>query len=83
VRAWITACRIFRRNANHEMFEEGVEILFKAFESEPFSHQGMYFTIPPEVPYRGYTLKEITFGAGAGAARSGPSSSWRNTASAA
>ena len=60
MRAWITACRIFRRNANREMFEEGVEILFKAFESEPFSHKGTYFTIPPEVPYRGYTLKEIT-----------------------
>jgi alkanesulfonate monooxygenase SsuD/methylene tetrahydromethanopterin reductase-like flavin-dependent oxidoreductase (luciferase family) len=25
-----------------------------------FSHQGKYYTIPPEVPYRGYTLKEIT-----------------------
>ena len=42
------------------MFEEGVEILFKAFEGKPFSHQGKYYTIPPEVPYRGYTLKEIT-----------------------
>ena len=42
------------------MFEEGVEILFKAFEGKPFSHKGKYYTIPPEVPYRGYTLKEIT-----------------------
>jgi alkanesulfonate monooxygenase SsuD/methylene tetrahydromethanopterin reductase-like flavin-dependent oxidoreductase (luciferase family) len=42
------------------MFEEGVEILFKAFAGEPFSHKGKYYTIPPEVPYRGYTLKEIT-----------------------
>jgi hypothetical protein len=42
------------------MFEEGVEVLFKAFEGKPFSHQGKYYTIPPEVPYRGYTLKEIT-----------------------
>src|SRR5882757_522364 len=32
----------------------------KAFEGKPFSHQGKYWTIPPEVPYRGYTLKEIT-----------------------
>jgi alkanesulfonate monooxygenase SsuD/methylene tetrahydromethanopterin reductase-like flavin-dependent oxidoreductase (luciferase family) len=42
------------------MFEEGAEVLFKAFEGEPFSHKGKYYTIPPEVPYRGYTLKEIT-----------------------
>src|SRR6202047_336922 len=32
----------------------------KAFEGKPFSHNGKYYTIPPEVPYRGYTLKEIT-----------------------
>jgi len=25
-----------------------------------FSHKGKFYTIPPEVPYRGYTLKEIT-----------------------
>src|SRR2546421_12912002 len=42
------------------MFEEGVEVLFTAFEGKPFSHQGRFYTIPPEVPYRGYTLKEIT-----------------------
>src|SRR5690242_8642717 len=48
------------QNANREMFEEGVEVLFKAFEGEPFSHKGKYYTIPPEVPYRGYTLKELT-----------------------
>src|SRR5262249_59379401 len=43
-----------------ELFEEGVDILFKAFEGKPFSHKGKYYTIPPKVPYRGYTLKEIT-----------------------
>src|SRR6202045_4717269 len=48
------------QNATREMFEEGVEVLFKAFEGKPFSHKGKYYTIPPEVPYRGYTLKEIT-----------------------
>ncbi len=48
------------QTANREMFEEGVEILFKAFEGKPFSHKGKFYTIPPEVPYRGYTLKEIT-----------------------
>jgi alkanesulfonate monooxygenase SsuD/methylene tetrahydromethanopterin reductase-like flavin-dependent oxidoreductase (luciferase family) len=48
------------QEANRELFEEGVDILFKAFEGKPFSHQGKYYRIPPEVPYRGYTLKEIT-----------------------
>src|SRR5215467_1564421 len=48
------------QEANRELFEEGVDILFKAFEGKPFSHKGKYYTIPPEVPYRGYTLNEIT-----------------------
>src|SRR6516165_5921209 len=48
------------QKGNRELFEEGVDILFKAFEGKPFSHKGKYYTIPPEVPYRGYTLKEIT-----------------------
>src|SRR6202035_2607007 len=81
------------QNANREMFEEGADVLFKAFEGKPFSHQGKYYTIPPEVPYRGYTLKEITLvparrsgcrsnaGSRARAASSAPSTSWRNTSS--
>jgi alkanesulfonate monooxygenase SsuD/methylene tetrahydromethanopterin reductase-like flavin-dependent oxidoreductase (luciferase family) len=48
------------QNANRELFEEQVEIIFKAFNSESFSHQGKHYTLPPEVPYRGYTLKELT-----------------------
>ena len=48
------------QNANREIFEEGVDVLFQAFSGKPFSHKGKYYTIPPEVPYRGYTLKEIT-----------------------
>jgi alkanesulfonate monooxygenase SsuD/methylene tetrahydromethanopterin reductase-like flavin-dependent oxidoreductase (luciferase family) len=47
-------------DANRELFEEGVEIMFKAFNNEQFSHKGKYYTLPPEVPYRGYTLKELT-----------------------
>jgi alkanesulfonate monooxygenase SsuD/methylene tetrahydromethanopterin reductase-like flavin-dependent oxidoreductase (luciferase family) len=46
--------------ANRELFEEQVEIIFKAFNEESFSHSGPYYTLPPEVPYRGYTLKELT-----------------------
>ncbi len=47
-------------DANREVFEEQVEILFKAFNEESFSHKGKHYTLPPEVPYRGYTLKELT-----------------------
>jgi alkanesulfonate monooxygenase SsuD/methylene tetrahydromethanopterin reductase-like flavin-dependent oxidoreductase (luciferase family) len=48
------------QNANREIFEEGVEIIFKAFNNESFSHQGKYYTLPPRVPYRGYELEELT-----------------------
>ena len=47
-------------NANKELFEEQMEILFKAFNTESFSHAGTHYTIPARVPYRGYELKEIT-----------------------
>jgi alkanesulfonate monooxygenase SsuD/methylene tetrahydromethanopterin reductase-like flavin-dependent oxidoreductase (luciferase family) len=47
-------------DANREIFEEQIEIIMKAFNEESFSHQGKHYTLPPEVPYRGYTLKEIT-----------------------
>jgi alkanesulfonate monooxygenase SsuD/methylene tetrahydromethanopterin reductase-like flavin-dependent oxidoreductase (luciferase family) len=46
--------------ANRELFEEQVDIIFKAFNQESFSHKGKYYTLPPEVPYRGYALKELT-----------------------
>src|SRR4051794_41134011 len=46
--------------ANRELFEEQVDIVFKAFSNESFSHRGKYYTLPPEVPYRGYTLKDLT-----------------------
>jgi alkanesulfonate monooxygenase SsuD/methylene tetrahydromethanopterin reductase-like flavin-dependent oxidoreductase (luciferase family) len=48
------------QNANRELFEEQVDIIFKAFHSERFSHKGRHYTLPPEVPYRGYTLKDLT-----------------------
>jgi alkanesulfonate monooxygenase SsuD/methylene tetrahydromethanopterin reductase-like flavin-dependent oxidoreductase (luciferase family) len=46
--------------ANRELYEEQTDIIFKAFNSESFSHKGKHYTLPPEVPYRGYTLKELT-----------------------
>ena len=45
---------------NRALFEEQVEIIFKAFNEASFSHQGKHYTLPPEVPYRGYPLKELT-----------------------
>jgi alkanesulfonate monooxygenase SsuD/methylene tetrahydromethanopterin reductase-like flavin-dependent oxidoreductase (luciferase family) len=51
---------ILDQNANRELFEEQVEIIFKAFNNASFSHKGKHYTLPPEVPYRGYTLKELT-----------------------
>jgi alkanesulfonate monooxygenase SsuD/methylene tetrahydromethanopterin reductase-like flavin-dependent oxidoreductase (luciferase family) len=46
--------------ANKELFEEQMEILLKCFNEKSWSHRGKHYTIPPEVPYRGYTLREIT-----------------------
>ncbi|WP_158931892.1 LLM class flavin-dependent oxidoreductase [Acidisphaera sp. S103] len=48
------------QDANRDLFEEQVEIIFKAFNNESFAHHGKHYTLPPEVPYRGYTLKELT-----------------------
>ena len=47
-------------DANRALFEEQVELVFKAFNERSFSHQGAHYTIPPRVPYRGYELEEIT-----------------------
>ena len=47
-------------DANRDLFEEQVDIIFKAFNNESFSHEGKNYTIPPRVPYRGYELEEIT-----------------------
>jgi alkanesulfonate monooxygenase SsuD/methylene tetrahydromethanopterin reductase-like flavin-dependent oxidoreductase (luciferase family) len=48
------------QDANRELFEEQVEIIFKAFNNATFSHKGKHYTLPPEVPYRGYVLKDLT-----------------------
>ena len=80
------------QEANRNLFEEQVEIIFRSFNEESFSHEGEYYTIPPEVPYRGYTLKEITLvprpvnlpssaGSRSRARRRAASTSWRSTAS--
>ena len=46
--------------ANRDLFEDQVEIIFKAFNNRSFSHHSEFYQIPPPVPYRGYQLEEIT-----------------------
>tara|TARA_B100001123_G_scaffold60897_4_gene66113 strand:- start:4872 stop:6014 length:1143 start_codon:yes stop_codon:yes gene_type:complete len=48
------------QDANRELFEEQVEIILKAFNQDSFSHHGKNYDIPPDVPYRGYQLEDIT-----------------------
>src|SRR5262245_7317721 len=47
-------------DANRELFEEQVEIIFKAFNQESFSYKGRHYTLPPTVPYRGYQHSAVT-----------------------
>ena len=51
---------VIDKDANRELFEEQMEVIFKAFNEDSFSHHGKHYTIPPRVPYRGYELEEIT-----------------------
>ena len=48
------------KDANREIFEEQVEVMFKAFHQEEFSHEGKFYTLPSRVPYRGYDLETLT-----------------------
>jgi alkanesulfonate monooxygenase SsuD/methylene tetrahydromethanopterin reductase-like flavin-dependent oxidoreductase (luciferase family) len=51
---------MLENEANRELFEEQFEVLLQAFNEESFSHLGKHYTLPPDVPYRGYQLREIT-----------------------
>src|SRR5437867_9973964 len=51
---------ILDQDANRELFEEQVDIIFKSFNERAFAHQGKHYTIPPPVPYRGYEVRELT-----------------------
>src|SRR5262245_31731074 len=46
--------------ANRELFEEQFEVMMKCFNEEAFTHRGKHYTIPPDIKYRGYDLKEVT-----------------------
>ena len=48
------------QDANRELFEEQVEIIFQALNERAFSHHGKHYTLPPRAPYRGYELEELT-----------------------
>jgi alkanesulfonate monooxygenase SsuD/methylene tetrahydromethanopterin reductase-like flavin-dependent oxidoreductase (luciferase family) len=45
---------------NRELFEDQVELILKAFHERSFSHHSKNYDIPPNIPYRGYELEEIT-----------------------
>ena len=45
--------------ANRDLFEEQIEIILKALREEKFSHHGKHYDLPPDVPYRGYQLKDL------------------------
>ena len=51
---------VIDNDANKELFEEQMEVIFKAFNEDSFSHHGKYYNIPPDVPYRGYQLEDVT-----------------------
>ena len=51
---------VIDNDANREIFEEQMEIIFKAFNQESFSHKGKRYSIPPEIEYRGYDLEDVT-----------------------
>ena len=47
-------------DANRDLFEEQVDIIFKAFNEPAFTHRGTHYELPPRIPYRGYELEEMT-----------------------
>jgi alkanesulfonate monooxygenase SsuD/methylene tetrahydromethanopterin reductase-like flavin-dependent oxidoreductase (luciferase family) len=46
--------------ANAAIFREQMEVMFKCFNEERWSHKGRFYTIPAEVAYRGYQLTDVT-----------------------
>ena len=61
-------------HANRELFEEQVDIMFKALTTSG-SRTGKHYTLP-RVPYRGYTLKDLTLVRGRSIGRSNAGSRW-------
>jgi alkanesulfonate monooxygenase SsuD/methylene tetrahydromethanopterin reductase-like flavin-dependent oxidoreductase (luciferase family) len=51
---------VIDQDKNRELFEEQVEVMLKCFNEESWSHHGKHYDLPPNVPYRGYDMKEIS-----------------------
>ncbi|HEY0583674.1 MAG TPA: LLM class flavin-dependent oxidoreductase, partial [Chloroflexota bacterium] len=48
------------QDGNRQLFEEQVDIIFKAFNERSFAHSGKHYELPPRVAYRGYELQDLT-----------------------
>ena len=46
--------------ANRDLFEEQVDIIFKAWNQQTFVHHGKYYDLPPKIVYREKELEELT-----------------------
>ena len=45
---------------NRDFFEEQLQLLLTCFNEPEFKFKGKFYECPPEVEYRGYTVKDIT-----------------------
>ena len=45
---------------NRELFDEQMQLLLACFNEPEFRHKGRFYEAPPPVPYRGYTVQDIT-----------------------
>ena len=61
---------------NRELFEDQVELILKAFRERSFSHHSKNYDIPPQIPYRGYELEEISLVPAPRHCRSSAGSPW-------
>ena len=51
---------VIDNDANKELFEEQMEIIFKCFNEDSFTHEGKHYSLPAHVPSRGYEVQDIT-----------------------
>jgi alkanesulfonate monooxygenase SsuD/methylene tetrahydromethanopterin reductase-like flavin-dependent oxidoreductase (luciferase family) len=46
--------------ANAALFREQIEVMLEAFEQDSFSHHGRFYSIPAQVPFRGYQPTDVS-----------------------